>query len=209
MHDKEFVGKCESLGLHPLPVVGCHVQVADGAFAKLMGELGIPRPTDIPLDAITEWTKSGGIKRDWFNPGKERGRSSLTKYTCGCGEHVRVGKKDWPGAVCKACGTEYVKDDGLTHTLYNIDDTLPESKQPITRCDLCGDRVCATFSPTTRVGIMNNGRVFFDFTSNVESCPIRADILYDAEEQRANEREAFPPFEDEEPDNPYSLGDGY
>src|SRR5215211_11143 len=43
-HDKEFVEKCESLGLHPLPVVGCHYAVADGPFAQLMGELGIVRP---------------------------------------------------------------------------------------------------------------------------------------------------------------------
>ena len=44
---------------------------------------------------------------------------------------------------------------------------------------------------------MNNGRVFFDFTSNVEDCPIRADILSEAEEEQERNNEAFPPPEDE------------
>src|SRR6266545_377633 len=63
-HDKEFVAKCESLGLHPMPVVGCHTEVADGVFGQLMQELGIPRPEDVPR---IDWTKSGGkpIRRDW------------------------------------------------------------------------------------------------------------------------------------------------
>ena len=78
MHDKEFVAKCESLGLHPLPVVGCHIQVADGVFAKLMEELGIPRPTNIPEDASTDWTKAGGIKKDWFKT--EKGKGSLKPH---------------------------------------------------------------------------------------------------------------------------------
>lgn len=110
-HDKEFVTKCESLGLHPMPVVGCHVAVADGVFAQLMIELGIPRPADVPT------IREGKV--DWFRPKKEKGRSTLTKWTCGCGEKVRVGKRDWAGAICKRCGTEYVRDDELTHTIYS------------------------------------------------------------------------------------------
>lgn len=127
-HDKEFVTKCESLGLHPLPGVGCHIQVADGPFAQLMKELGIPRPDDVPS---IDWTRAGGKprRRDWFRPEKERGKSSLSKWTCGCGEKVRVGKKDWAGAICKRCGTEYIKDDGLEHKVYfskrnNIDENM-------------------------------------------------------------------------------------
>ena len=49
-HNKEFVNKCEGLGLHPMPYVGCHVAVADGVFAQLMAELGIPRPDDVPRE---------------------------------------------------------------------------------------------------------------------------------------------------------------
>lgn len=123
-HDKEFVQKCESLGLHPLPVVGCHIQVADGVFAKLMEELGIPRPDDVPR---IDWTNSGGkpIKRDWFKPDEERGRSTLHKWECPhCGLKVRVGIKDDPLLVHDKCSEEkgkkvfLVKHDGLKHTIY-------------------------------------------------------------------------------------------
>ena len=86
-HNKEFVDKCESLGLHPMPVVGCHVAVADGVFAGLMAELGIERPQGIPRD---EGEKTP--KRDWFKPEKEKGRSSLHKWKCPeCGLNVRMG----------------------------------------------------------------------------------------------------------------------
>jgi hypothetical protein len=112
-HDKEFVSKCESLGLHPMPVVGCHLKVADGLFAQLMGELGIERPADVPTDTP--------IKIDWFRPGPEKGRSSLAKWECGCGQKVRVGRKDWPGAVCNNCGTEYARVDGLSQVIYAAD----------------------------------------------------------------------------------------
>src|SRR5512141_850915 len=47
-HNKEFVDKCESLGLYPMPVLGCHLAVGDGVFAQLMAELGIERPLDVP-----------------------------------------------------------------------------------------------------------------------------------------------------------------
>src|SRR5215216_6482300 len=67
-HDKEFVEKCESLGLHLMPVVGCHTEVADGVFATLMNELGIPRPTDVPRETAETF------KTDWFRPTKEKGR---------------------------------------------------------------------------------------------------------------------------------------
>ncbi len=101
-HNREFIQKCESLGLHPLPDVGCHIAVADGPFAQLMKELRIERPDDVPRD------KS---KKDWFKREREKGKSTLTKWECGCGQKIRVGKKDWPGATCKACGTAYVMND--------------------------------------------------------------------------------------------------
>ena len=71
-----------------------------------MKEFGIERPTDVPRE------KEKRI--DWFKPEKEKGRSTLKKWECGCGQKVRVGKEDWPGAICKSCGTEYVRMDGLT-----------------------------------------------------------------------------------------------
>ena len=98
-HNKEFIDKCESLGLHPMPDVGCHLRVADGAFAQLMKEFGIERPDDVPKDRS---------KLDWFKPEKEKGKSTLRRWECNCGQKIRVGKADWPGAICKACGTEYV-----------------------------------------------------------------------------------------------------
>ena len=62
-HNREFVTKCESLGLHPMPVVGCHIAPADGAFAELMAEMGIPRPVVEP--------RAEKSKIDWFRPAPE------------------------------------------------------------------------------------------------------------------------------------------
>ena len=100
-HNAEFVAKCGSFGLHPMPVRGYHVAPADGVFADLMKELGIERPQAEPQS-------SEKTKTDWFRLAPEKGRSTLFKFSCACGENIRVGKKDWPGAVCKACCTEYV-----------------------------------------------------------------------------------------------------
>jgi hypothetical protein len=121
-HNKEFVEKCESFGLHPLPVVGAHTAVADGVFAQLMGELAIPRPEDVPR---IDWTKAGGkpIKRDWFRPEPEKGRSTLHKWECpDCGLRVRVGIKGNPELVHDVCSeirgekVFLVRHDGLPHT---------------------------------------------------------------------------------------------
>jgi hypothetical protein len=117
-HDKVFVAKCESLGLHPLPVVGCHMQVADGVFAQLMEELGLPRPDDVPR--VKE------EKMDWFRPEKERGRSTLHKWECpDCGLKVRIGISGDPMLVHDACSeirgekVFLVQHDGLRHTIYD------------------------------------------------------------------------------------------
>lgn len=89
-HNKEFVDKCESLGLHPMPVRGSHVAVADGVFAQLMKELGLERPDDVP--------RMSGLKKDWFKFKKElegkdvKGKSTLKKWCCPeCGMKVRMG----------------------------------------------------------------------------------------------------------------------
>jgi len=116
-HDKEFIEKCESLGLHPMPVVGCHTEVADGVFANLMNELGIPRPDDVP--------RSREEKRDWFRPNKDKGRSTLHKWVCpDCGLSVRIGIGSDPMLVHVVCSgikgenVFLVRADGVPHTIY-------------------------------------------------------------------------------------------
>lgn len=119
-HDKEFVAKCESLGLHPLPGVGCHTEVAGGVFAKLMDELGIPHPEDVPREKGETPQKS-----DWFRPTKEKGTSTLQKWVCpGCGLAVRLGIKSDPRLVHEACSEArgekvfLVKDEGRSQIIY-------------------------------------------------------------------------------------------
>ena len=43
-HNKEFVSKCNSLGLYPKLGPGYHIKMADGLFENLMSELGIEKP---------------------------------------------------------------------------------------------------------------------------------------------------------------------
>jgi hypothetical protein len=121
-HNKEFVEKCESLGLHPLPGVGAHIKVADGVFAHLMNELGIPRPDDVPRES------GQTTKKDWFKPDKERGRSTLHKWECpDCGLKVRIGIKDNPKLVHDSCSEKrgekvfLVNHDGLQHVIFDGD----------------------------------------------------------------------------------------
>jgi hypothetical protein len=122
-HNQEFIGKCESLGLHPMPGVGCHTRLADGAFALYMKELGIEPPdlTDKPINLNTDWFK-------WLLDlmGKSRkGRSSLTKWTCPeCGLNVRIGIKGDPELRHDPCEQKlgkpvfFVQPDGLSHVIY-------------------------------------------------------------------------------------------
>lgn len=100
-----------------MPIVGCHVAVADGVFADLMKELGVPRPDDVP--------KAVEGKRDWFRPKPEKGRSTLNRWECpDCGLKVRVGIKGNPELVHDVCSeirgekVFLVKHDGLRHTIY-------------------------------------------------------------------------------------------
>ncbi len=94
-HNKEFVEKCEGVGLHPKIGEGYHLQLADGPFAVLMKELGIPPPdlSQQPTDINWDWFK-------WlldFRGKKPKGRSSLTKWECPeCGLKVRMGIKGDP-----------------------------------------------------------------------------------------------------------------
>jgi hypothetical protein len=122
-HNQEFIEKCESLGLHPMPGVGCHTRLADGPFALYMKELGIEPPelTNKPEDINIDWFK-------WLLElaGKKRkGRSSLTKWTCPeCGLNVRIGIKGDPELRHDPCEQKlgkpvfFVQPDGLSHVIY-------------------------------------------------------------------------------------------
>ena len=106
-HGKEFTELLESWGLHPVPGIGCHSQVADAdkPFGIFMKELGVKRPKDVPRG-------DGPIKTDWFRPKKEKGKSTLHKYQCpGCGLKVRVGVKDDPLLIHAECGTLLINAD--------------------------------------------------------------------------------------------------
>jgi hypothetical protein len=122
-HNKEFVEKCESLGLHPMPGVGCHTRLADGNFAVLMKELGI-EPPNLPEntnDLDIDWFK-------WFldSLGKGRkGTSTLHKWTCPeCGMKVRIGIKGNPEIRHDPCEQKtghnvfFVQADGVSHTIF-------------------------------------------------------------------------------------------
>ena len=105
-HNAEFVRKCEYFGLHPRLGSGAHAHIADGLFEECMRRHGISKPdtSQLPDGNLEDWFK-------WFlkflEGGERKGRSTLALYECPCGQKVRVGKKTWPGAVCKACGGEY------------------------------------------------------------------------------------------------------
>jgi hypothetical protein len=119
-HNKEFVTMAKDLGLNVVPVIGCHYQVADegSPFAILMHELGIKRPDDVPR---AEGEKP---KDDWFEIGKKRkGRSSLTKWSCGC-QNAWIGAAEFR-AVCMDCGNEFTKATAAREILKQLANVLP------------------------------------------------------------------------------------
>jgi hypothetical protein len=100
-HNTEFCEKMESLGLHPMPGVGCHMAIADAdkPFGILMSEFGIPRPEEI-------LRKEGeNPKDDWFEIGKRKqGKSSLNNWVCPeCHLHARIGVKGNPEIIHAPC----------------------------------------------------------------------------------------------------------
>jgi hypothetical protein len=121
-HNKEFVDKCESLGLHPKLGEGYHLSLADGPFALLMKELGITPPD---LDE-----KPAEVDIDWFKwllgyLGKDRkGTSTLNKWECPeCGLKARIGIKGNPEIRHEPCEQKtghpvfFVRSDGLVHQM--------------------------------------------------------------------------------------------
>jgi len=60
-HNREFVDKCESLGLHPKLGPGYHIAPADGVFAVYMAELGIEPPPPMEAPPKKHWFFEGGM----------------------------------------------------------------------------------------------------------------------------------------------------
>ena len=106
-HNQEFVEKAEQLGLHPQPVIGAHTRPADGQFERLLREYGITRPNEEMIFPVQGKEK----KRNWWqDPGKERkGRSTLEKWSCACGQNARIGAKAYL-AVCILCREPFMPD---------------------------------------------------------------------------------------------------
>lgn len=131
-HNKEFVEKSESLGLHPKLGEGFHVKLADGPFAILMKELGIEPPN---LDQ-----KPDDVNIDWFKwlmdyLGKSRkGTSTLSNWVCPeCHLHVRIGIKGNPELIHKPCSEKkgeevmFVRADTLAQAALGM--VSPEGKK--------------------------------------------------------------------------------
>ena len=128
-HNKEFVEKCEGLGLHPKLGEGYHLKLADGPFALLMKELGIEPPNleEKPDDTNIDWFK---WLLDYF--GKERkGTSTLTKWECPvCGLKVRIGIKGNPEIVHDPCSVKngekvfFVRADNLAQAMFDLSQGL-------------------------------------------------------------------------------------
>ncbi len=107
-HNQEFVAKAEALGLHPLPVIGCHWKMADGPFEVLMREYGIPKPEEI-YEPVGK-----GEKRNYWDKEKKEGKSTLSKWACGCGQVARIGKKNF-FATCDLCHEPFQPVNGKTN----------------------------------------------------------------------------------------------
>lgn len=99
-HNGEFVGKCESLGLHPRLGSGAHYKPADGVFAAIMAEHGIERPPEIEAEGRLDWWD---LLKDLLG-GTPTGRSSLHKWECpDCGLKLRVGVGKDIEVACMPC----------------------------------------------------------------------------------------------------------
>jgi len=121
-HNREFVDKCESLGLHPKLGEGYHLKVADGPFAVLMKELGVEPPdlSQKPPDIDWDWFK---WLLDYFGK-KPKGKSSLTKWECPeCGLNVRMGIKGNPELRHDPCE----KKTGHSVFLIRSDGSAPQT----------------------------------------------------------------------------------
>lgn len=123
-HNQEFTAKCEALGLHPAIGSGVHTRPADGCFAEFLRAYAVAEPS-----AESGMILDGkGRPLDWWiRPGDERrGRSTLTKWSCGC-QNVRVGTKEF-FASCTRCGHAFIKAEAAARVVIT-QDRLPEPPQ--------------------------------------------------------------------------------
>ncbi|MBC7076709.1 MAG: hypothetical protein H5T92_00110 [Synergistales bacterium] len=126
-HNKEFCQKAEALGLHPEPGTGCHLRPADGPFEALLREYGIYKPPEELLVPKVEKVNWWELFKDLADGGERKGRSTLTKWSCGC-QNVRVGTKEFY-ARCTRCGELFVRVDGRgSQTLYEAREGKEESR---------------------------------------------------------------------------------
>ena len=104
-HNREFVDKCESLGLHPKLGPGYHTAPADGLFADYMVELGIEPPV---IDPEIE------PKKHWFFEGeKKKGKSTIHKWECPeCHMPIRFGRIGDPELVHIPCVEAKLIEEG-------------------------------------------------------------------------------------------------
>ena len=110
-HNREFVGRCERIGLHPAIGSGVHLRPADGAFAEFLKAYTVPEP---PPLAEPKFGPKGKPLDWWTTPEdrrRRRGRSTLAKWSCGC-QNARVGAKDFQ-ARCLKCGRVFVRVDAV------------------------------------------------------------------------------------------------
>ena len=124
-HNREFVEKCEALGLHPAIGTGVHTRPASGSFAEFVKAYGVQEPpatSDVILDGkgrpLDWWYLSGDRER--------RGRSTLTKWSCGC-QNVRVGTREF-FACCTRCGHAFARVEGSSRVVIS-QERLPDSPQ--------------------------------------------------------------------------------
>lgn len=126
-HNKEFVEKCESLGLHPKLGEGYHLQLADGPFALLMKELGI-EPPDLeqkPNDLELDWFK---WQLDFLGKGR-KGISTLSKWVCPeCGLKARIGIKGNPELIHDTCSERLGKKVFLIRADTEIHQMTPKAE---------------------------------------------------------------------------------
>lgn len=110
-HNEEFVGACETIGLHPLIGAGVHVRPADGRFAEFLRAYDVPEPAPLAEPIVSP----KGKPLDWWADPEARpqGRSTMRKWTCGC-QSVRVGTREFH-AQCLRCGNLFERAEAPTH----------------------------------------------------------------------------------------------
>jgi hypothetical protein len=116
-NNREFSKRREQFGLDPKLGEGYHLRPADGVIREFMKELGIHPAEDAakaPADPDMDWFR--WLIKYWRQ--KRRGKSTLTKWTCGC-QNIRVGTKEFHGQCTKPeCGNVFVIEYGKTHNIY-------------------------------------------------------------------------------------------